>query len=317
MRWSCWASIITLAHLAACAKPPPNDAELARLVDQRIGDALAARAAVTDAGAIDSGLDASPQPKAARHYDGDKGEQPAPSASPAVRASAKLLKELDEGMLSYRPQLPDEEDFAPLLRCITSQTPNEDVALAKGADRLKARQSASAQRRRVAENRFLSEVLPLNYRLDYDWKERKSSKTAKTFLYSGTETAEPPILMKVVAAAHIEVPKTLACRVRDYGPDGDKRWRIKCSEPQNLNVVLAGKPVELHRTDEVSVPLADTPREPSGILRKEGFGYYKKYGDTWVVEGDAPALVVISAPCPTAPELLEAAEADAGAPRAD
>lgn len=60
--------------------------------------------------------------------------------------------------------------------------------------------------------------------------------------------------------------------------------------------------------------VANVSHDPSGVLVKTGFERWSGHarGTTWVVHADAPALEVKAATCPTASQLLDAAEADAG-----
>lgn len=294
-----WSALAGLA-LVGCGAGP-SESELRALIDARVAEALARSESIEAGGA--ASIDAGGESDAGAAED-IHAEPENLKLSVALRASATFLDRADELMRDFKPEISKPEPHADLLRCITSQTAKQDVALSKGAERLRSIDQANQQGFHKELLRFQDRLF-LHYRIDPDWAERKE-KGDKLFLYSGTETAEKPALMRLLDQAKIAIPERLSCLVDDYSRVQNE-WLIKCSFPRRLEFSVRGDPPDLRATDEVSLPLAGTSVDPA-VLLKRGFSRYGRGERTWVVNGYAVALNVVPATCPSASDLFDAVE---------
>ena len=138
------------------------------------------------------------------------------------------------------------------------------------------------------------------------WKVRSPGHPSSLFFYSNSETppTQPPELMRRMDATGIKVPSRFACRVDDVVPEGGRN-DVKCAA---RSIRVTGTMPSVNVGDVVSVPLANTRRDPDGVLFKN----VSSKSSGWVVDADGPTLTVdTAATCPTLDEVA-AAVADAG-----
>lgn len=300
----CGVGVFLLA-LVACSRRPSEE-ENEQLAAKQTAEAPVTETVDHSAVRLPSTAPAAAEPQSAA---GGVLASTAGDTSDAVRLSLEFLKEADRLMGAVKPELPEVEKHESLLRCVTSQTPGQDIALSRGADALRARERASAHGRKTAAEKFWRGRFPLNYRIDVDWEERRDPKNEAIFLYSGSAKGAPPILMQQLEQANITIPAALSCRVGDYRRSAEsKTWEVECLEPKGLVIVTQGEPPELHRTDVISAPLAGESREPNGVLYKQLSDRSGSTGGTWRLAAYGAALEVQQAECPTASDVLAKVE---------
>ena len=352
----CVASFVLVALAALSCRPSKSD--VVPLVDARLVELGLLAAGGADAGGSGSAVKPSS----------------APPKDP-VTESLLFLARLDDLMKDYKPVLPPTDDSSDLLRCITSDALTTDPTLQRSASALEGKRQASERRRRSAAESFLRDTVPLQYRIDYGWKERgakapplyacsltttykepaglapetqwldnlstktdcegsgddealgahgfakfhyartwklKAPEGAFLYTYSGTTDSptNPPELMKRMDDGHIVALDRFTCRVADVFSSGTARF-VSCSTgiltPAALRV--AGKPLAIHVGDIVSVPLAGTKRDPTGVLSKADVSRVTEKVNAWVVDADAASVVVDhAAVCPSTEEILAAAK---------
>jgi hypothetical protein len=172
-----------------------------------------------------------------------------------------------------------------------------------------------------------------------------------TYTNSATPPTQPPELMSRMDAAGIKLPLRFACRVEDVVAEHERRT-ITCrsSAARPIRLRISGELRSPNVGDVVSVPLADTKRDPDGVLFEipqsgpspsfgsafgtaiaDAFkgailaslgdgGATSAFGDdgdrrmgAWVIDADGPSLTVdAAATCPSMTEIL-ASLGDAGA----
>jgi hypothetical protein len=139
----------------------------------------------------------------------------------------------------------------------------------------------------------------------YTWKER-SPGHPPLFRYSNSETppTQAPELMRRLDAGAVKLPVRFACRVEDVVPDGGRN-DVRCTAG---SIRVSGTLPSVNVGDVVSVPLANTKRDPEGVLFKN---VASKDGG-WVVDADGSTLTVDApATCPALDQIV-ATLTDAG-----
>jgi hypothetical protein len=145
----------------------PTKADVVPLVDARLCQfgLVAACGAGADAGASRSAAGSS------------SASTPVPPKDPAEE-SLLFLARLEELMKDYRPVLPPNDDSSDLLRCITTDALATEPSLQRSAATFEKKRQTAERKRRTATETFLRDTVPLQYRIDYGWKERGSPKPA-------------------------------------------------------------------------------------------------------------------------------------------
>lgn len=329
---------VLLAALAAASCTRTSNDEVRRLVDERL----------VEVGIVPQ-LDAS-APKSA-----NSSLSSAVDADP-VAASLAFLGHLDALMKDYRPSLPPVEDEGDILRCVTTEAAQSNAELTKAKATLNAHTAAAKKERARREDDFYKTIYPVAFRIDLDWRTRKTAPVPATwrcfntsfngywdirvgtwapatgqfqtkegcdnhygfewrqftparpavYLYSNSETppTRPPELMRRLETAKLAVPQRFSCRVADVTLLGERRL-VKCHGTSTAALRLSGAPGStLNVGDEVSVPLADTHRDPDGVLIR-----IPQPGSeaVWTVDADVATLRVDrAAKCPRVEEITSA-----------
>lgn len=141
-------------HGVACGRPSQDD--VSRMVDQRLTERGLAPA--TSA----SGSSSSMTPAG-------------PPTDPAA-ASLAFLDQLEDLMRNYKPELLATHDAADPLRCVTTEAFDVDPQLRATRSKLTRRLDETAKNRSDQERLFWASVYPVAFRIDYDWKTRKTSE---------------------------------------------------------------------------------------------------------------------------------------------
>jgi len=124
------------------------------------------------------------------------------------------------------------------------------------------------------------------------WMAKTPAKPS-VFAYSNADVppSDPPELMKRIEAAKLTIPARFFCRVLEMSSQGDRKI-IKCVGTRAAWLRVSGTLAGVNLGDEASVPLADTHRDPDGVLSRAisngGLG-------TWLVDADAATLKVEAA----------------------
>lgn len=136
---------------------------------------------------------------------------------------------------------------------------------------------------------------------------------AFTYTYSGTTEppAEPPELMRRMAASGVAAPARFACPVADVTKAG-KYAVVRCEARADAGPLIraSGEVPPINIGDVVSAPLDGMRRDPDGVLLKwsqPGGRKAAKAELAWTVDADGAALrVERRAACPTADEIAAA-----------
>ena len=268
-----------------------------------------------------------------------------PAAEPQVDAAAEsqaFLTKLDELMADYAPDLPEVQDAGDLLRCVTEDALKNDPAL-KGARRsLEKKRTASVRAREKATQKFRDEVVPLNYRIDYDWETRKSGGRPPVYgchitYRNGKEKwleSQSECYWHVRQRGHagqkvdprrIRVPGVEAKPTYGDGPP-ELMARIKAASiavPAHFSCrVLEVSPKKQGRFvscsedsgivvkgDSARVNIGDLISVPLKDTKADPDGVLVKGGESWVVHAAGSALTVDEhASCPSVEEILAAVQ---------
>ena len=144
---------------------------------------------------------------------------------------------------------------------------------------------------------------------EFVWRVKVPARPS-VFMYSNSEA--PPVLpemMRRMEAAAATVPTRLSCRVDDVIAEQERRT-IRCrSAGTALQIRTSAALAALNIGDVVSVPLADTRRDPDGVLHKNVTAKVP----LWTADADAATVTVDSAAkCPSLDEI-QSAVGDGGA----
>ena len=330
-----WLQLLaTVAVVGACGgkRQELTAAEVDRLIDQR----LEARGLVPSASA-------SARPSASA-----SAKAPRPDR---VAASAAFIASVETLMHDYQPTLPPVEDKTDDLRCVTTDALKSNADLAKVKASLVAKVDAARRARDQKASEFFAKVYPVGFRIDYDWKTRKTEPvpgisdcfnattgkwtrglTATTcadnpyssmfqfewrvkvpgtpalFLYSNSETPpdQAPEMMRRIETAKLKVPKRFSCRVADVLPETPRRI-VRCESTGTPTAVrVEGEVPPLNVGDVISAPLAETRRDPDGVLSRQRLA--AKKAEMWVLDAAANDVVIdVPASCPSIQDVLTSA----------
>ena len=326
MKAGVFAAGVMLSGVLVASGCKPSKEELDRMIDERLAARGIAPAAAESASAL-------PAAKAA--------PTPDPPKNGPFEDSLAFLARLDELMKDYHP-LPATDDGSDVFRCVTTDAlaSNKDLASARASRKQDAEAAKKERERREREAALTA------YRLDYDWKTRRTPAQAATFgcysksfgewadmekslcemgggkdtvwrerapahpamfVYSGTEAepTAPPELMRRIAAHRVTVPARFSCRVADVTSTKAHRT-IQCAGGSRPSIRLSGSPPAINAGDEISVPLADTHRDPDGVL----FRVTERAEARWTVDADAAFVKIdAAAKCPSVEEILASGRA--------
>jgi len=147
---------------------------------------------------------------------------------------------------------------------------------------------------------------------DFEWRARVPGRP-EVFLYSNSETAptQPPELMHRMDAAGVKALTRFSCRVDDVVAAADHKTVTCRSSGPSVALRVSGSLPAVNVGDVVSVPLANTKRDPDGVLLKN-VGT-KTGAGSWLVDADGASLTVDSAAtCPSVAEIQTAIGGDGG-----
>lgn len=104
--------------------------------------------------------------------------RPTEDPNPQVAASMSFLRQIDELMKGYQPELPQLVDSMDNMRCISSYVAQTEPRLKGIASKAAADRKASLAAIEKTKREFRDKVRPLNFRMDYDWKTRGAKSPA-------------------------------------------------------------------------------------------------------------------------------------------
>jgi hypothetical protein len=107
-------------------------------------------------------------------------------------SSVNFIGELTGLMADYEPELPDQVDNTDLLRCVTTEKRTGDSGLERLWKSLEKERKASAKERKQTKRDFFKRIYPVNFRIDYDWKNRTGLKKEVVYgCYEGGSWSGP------------------------------------------------------------------------------------------------------------------------------
>lgn len=160
-------TLLISASLAACGRRGPSKDEIDRMVDDRLAERGFAR----------PGTSASATPLSS-------ASKPTGDPNPQVAASMSFLRQLDELMKGYEPELPQVVDNTDTLRCVTSYASQTNPTLKRISSTALADRERSRKAREKARSEFMVKSAPLAYHIDSKWATRGSRSTAAFGCYS-------------------------------------------------------------------------------------------------------------------------------------
>ncbi len=318
----------TALALSACG---PSDQEVKAMMDARVAQ-LQQRLEAEKILKTDAELERQTAAEAA------KGEW---------ERSNDFLAALNGLMVDYQPQLPELSDDTDVLHCVTEAGLMSDANLTAARNALLADVRRAQQARDDAERAFERRRW-LQYRLDVDWAKRVASREVpamqtcganawgeqvcwmqrarlvddfgnddydapRQYLYSRTQTPEPPELMRRIEAAALKVPERFWCMVQQASVDkgaAGAQVMVACRGTVTSFIALRGTLPALNIGDVVSVPLRGAAFDPIGVLAKVGDG------SSWQVTATKDSLKLESpAECPSDEVIALKALEKVSAPR--
>jgi hypothetical protein len=165
------------------------------------------------------------------------------------------------------------------------------------------------------------------YAVSTEWKVKvPGGSLIYTYTRSTDPPSAPPELMRRIASANVTLPDRFACRVADAVSVGD-RVVVRCGEaalhrtstpPASASetesryapIIRLTRSIPLVNIgDVVSVPFANTKRDPDGLLLLWN-PTAPKGRPVWTVDADGASLKVEeAAKCPTVDEIVSATDA--------